>query len=241
MAARSARETSVAVPAGAIAPGALRRRPQLSEDVANHVRRRIMTGQVRPGEFIRLDETAAELGVSVTPVREALLTLRGEGMVESVPHRGYVVAPLSRADVVDIFWLQEQLAVQLAVRAAAVISDGVLDQLEFLTHSLRAAIRAGDAEQVARHEFEFHRLLNVTADSSKLAWFLNGALRYTPYELYARDPGWQELAVASHERLIAALRDTDLAAVEAETRIQFTDGAERLIAHLEQIGMWTTA
>lgn len=49
--------------------GNLRRRPQLSDDVAMHVRNLIMSGGVRPGDFIRLDETAAELGVSVTPVR----------------------------------------------------------------------------------------------------------------------------------------------------------------------------
>ncbi|WP_024796178.1 GntR family transcriptional regulator [Tomitella biformata] len=227
--------------AGTSGPGALARRPQLSEDVANHVRRRIMTGQVRPGEFIRLDETAAELGVSVTPVREALLTLRGEGMVESVPHRGYIVAALSRADVTDIFWLQEQIAVQLSLRAAAAIAPETIARLQFLNHSLRAAVRAGDEPEIVRFEFEFHRLINISADASKLAWFLNSALRYTPQELYSGDPGWQELAVTSHERLIEALKTGDLDAVEAETRIQFTDGAQRLIAHLEQIGMWAEA
>ena len=197
-----------------------------------------MTGQVRPGDFIRLDETAAALGVSVTPVREALLTLRGEGMVDSVPHRGYLVAALSRGDVTDIFWLQEQIAVQLKLRAAAVIGPDAIRRLEFLNHSLRAAIRARDEAEVVRFESEFHRLINVSADSSKLEWFLNNALRYTPQDLYAGDPGWQELAVTSHERLIAALKAEDLASVEEEVRIQFTDGAQRLIAHLEQIGMW---
>lgn len=52
------------------------RRPQLSEEVAGRLRAAIMTGDLRPGEYIRMDETAAQLGVSVTPVREALLTLR---------------------------------------------------------------------------------------------------------------------------------------------------------------------
>lgn len=66
----------------------LTQRPQLSEEVADHVRTRIMSGQVRPGDFVRLDETAASLGVSVTPVREALLTLRGEGLVDLVPGAG---------------------------------------------------------------------------------------------------------------------------------------------------------
>lgn len=219
-------------------PGALRRRPQLSEDVADHVRRRIMTGQLRPGDFIRLDETAADLGVSVTPVREALLTLRGEGMVESVPHRGYLVAVISPDDITDIFWLQEQIAVQLTLRAAARIGAEEIDRLEFLNHSLRAACRANDAAEIIRSEYEFHRLINLAADRSKLTWFLNHALRYTPADLYAGDSEWQELTVSSHERLIEALKAGDLPAVEAETRIQFTDGAERLIAHLERIGMW---
>ena len=70
------------------------RREQLSDEVAGHLRVRIMSGTLRPGTFIRLDETAAELGVSITPVREALRTLRGEGMVQLEPHRGHVVSPL---------------------------------------------------------------------------------------------------------------------------------------------------
>ncbi len=49
--------------------GAVRRRPQLSDEVAGHLRGSIMSGVLRPGDFIRLDETAVELGVSVTPVR----------------------------------------------------------------------------------------------------------------------------------------------------------------------------
>ena len=53
-----------------------RRRSQLSDEVAQHLREAIMTGTLRPGTFIRLDETAAQLGVSITPVREALLTAR---------------------------------------------------------------------------------------------------------------------------------------------------------------------
>ena len=84
----------------------LLRRAQLSDEVAGHLRASIMSGMLRPGTFIRLDETAAQLGVSVTPVREALLKLRGEGMVQLEPHRGHVVLPLTRQEIEDIFWLQ---------------------------------------------------------------------------------------------------------------------------------------
>ena len=95
------------------------RRTQLPDEVAADLRDRILTGQIRPGEFIRLDEVAAELGCSVTPVREALVTLRGEGLVKSSPHRGFIVDELKRSDIVDIFWMQSQLSARLAVHAAA--------------------------------------------------------------------------------------------------------------------------
>ena len=62
-------------------PARAERREQMSDEVAAHLRGAIMSGTLLPGTFIRLDETAAQLGVSITPVREALRTLRGEGMV----------------------------------------------------------------------------------------------------------------------------------------------------------------
>ena len=60
-------------------------RPQLAEDVANLVRQRIFDGTYRAGRYIRLDRLAAELGISVTPVREALLGLRAEGVLVDSP------------------------------------------------------------------------------------------------------------------------------------------------------------
>lgn len=78
-------------------------RPQLPDEVAAELRGNIMSGDLRPGTRVRLEEVAGRLGMSITPVREALLTLRGEDMVELVPRKGYVVAPLSRQDVLDLF------------------------------------------------------------------------------------------------------------------------------------------
>lgn len=214
------------------------RRPHLSEAVAGRLRASIMTGELRPGEFIRLDDTAADLGVSVTPVREALLTLRGEGMVEAVPHRGYVVAPLSRSDIADIFWLQARVATELASAAAAHITPEQIDTLDELNDALR---RAPDPTSISVAEFEFHRFFNHVADRPKLAWFLLHASRYLPHELFAADPLWHQPTVESHTRLIAALRKDDVDEVIAQTQVQFTDAAQRLIAHLEGVGMWKDA
>ncbi|RDI33961.1 GntR family transcriptional regulator [Rhodococcus sp. AG1013] len=217
---------------------ALRRRPQLSDDVAVHVRNLIMSGGVRPGDYIRLDETAAELGVSVTPVREALLTLRGEGLVELVPHRGYVVAPLSRDDVNDLFWLQGRIAEELAIRATTLVDDDALAELGAMNEQLRRAVELGDADRIEELEFGFHRILNRLAGARKLSWFLLNAARYTPVHFYSSDLDWGHEAVASHTRLLSALAARDTVAVATETRAHFEDGAKRLVRHLETVGIW---
>ncbi|MFW0791813.1 GntR family transcriptional regulator [Gordonia sp. CPCC 205333] len=214
------------------------RRPQLSDEVAADLRHAIMTAEFRPGEYIRMDEAAARLGVSVTPVREALLTLRGEGMVHLVPHRGYAVAELSRTDVGDLFWLQSQIAVKLALRIADVVTAGELDELTDLNDQLRQAISRGAHDRVIEAEYEFHRRHNLIANSGKLSWFLMGATRYTPTQLYASDAEWGQVAIDSHDRLIVAYRAGDREQIVAQTQRQFDDGATRLLAHLETTGIW---
>jgi DNA-binding GntR family transcriptional regulator len=215
------------------------RREQLSDEVAGRLRADIMTGTLRPGTFIRLDETAAALGVSITPVREALRTLRGEGMVQLEPHRGHVVVPLTRGDIEDIFWLQASIARELAATAAERITDTEIEELERLNDGLAGAVDQGDPEEVATAEFAFHRAFNRSTGRIKLAWFLLHVARYLPPHIYAGDKGWGVDAVASHRELISALRRHDVDTVVRLTSGQFTDGAARLIARLDEIGLWS--
>jgi DNA-binding GntR family transcriptional regulator len=215
-----------------------RRREQLSDTVAEQLRAEIMTGVLRPGTFVRLDETAARLGVSITPIREALRTLRGEGLVRLEPHRGHVVVPMTRGDVEDIFWLQATIAEELAGSTVQRITAAQLDELERLNAALAAAVEQRDPAEVAAAEFAFHRVFNHASGRIKLAWFLLHVARYLPSLVYTSDPGWGAEAVASHRDLIEALRRGDRDTVVRLTRAQFTDGAARLIARLEQTGLW---
>lgn len=214
------------------------RRAQLSDEVAGHLRAAIMTGALRPGTFVRLEETAAALGVSNTPVREALLKLRGEGMVQLEPHRGHVVLPLSRQDIDDIFWLQATIARELAVAAAERITETEIAELERINEGLATAVDADDVETIATLEFAFHRVFNQASGRVKLAWFLLNAARYMPSQIYAADPQWGVAAVDNHRQVIAALRRRDTAAVTELTVWQFTDGARRLTATLEKSGIF---
>lgn len=193
-----------------------------------------MSGNLRPGTFIRLDETAAELGVSVTPVREALVKLRGEGMVQLEPHRGHVVSPLTRQDLQDIFWLQATITGEVAAAAAGRIVETDIEELERINGALEAALGAGDADVIAGIEFAFHRVFNQASGRIKLAWFLLNTARYLPVLVYAADPQWGAAAVDNHRQLIAALRRRDAPAVVEHTVEQFTDAARRLTKMLDR-------
>jgi DNA-binding GntR family transcriptional regulator len=214
-------------------------REQLSDEVAGRLRADIMTGTLRPGTFIRLDETAAALGVSITPVREALRTLRGEGMVQLEPHRGHVVVPLTRGDIEDIFWLQATIAKELAATAAERITDVEIEELVRLNDRLLAAVGHGDPEGVVAAEFAFHRALNRVTGRIKLAWFLLHVARYLPGQIYASDAEWGPATVATHREVIDALRRRDVDSVVRLTSGEFTDAAQRLVARLDEIGLWT--
>ena len=215
------------------------RRTQLADEVADDLRARILTGQIRPGTFIRLDEVAAELDCSVTPVREALVTLRGEGLVRSSPHRGFIVGELTRSDIIDIFWIQSQLSARLAVHAAA--NPNLADHLADLTSivdEFEVAVDTADTQGVLDREYEFHRRVHIAADSWKLAWFLVAATKYTPYSLYIDDTEWGKQAVESHRRLIGHLARGDAEAITAEIHSRFIDARERLIGELDLRGFW---
>jgi DNA-binding GntR family transcriptional regulator len=213
--------------------------PQLSETVASLLRDRIMSGQLRPGERIRLEEIAQETGLSITPVREALLMLRAEDMVELQPRRGHVVAPLSRQDIIDVFGLQGDIAGELAARVAATVTEAQLDDLRQQHQRLSRAAQARQVTRIEQLEYEFHRSINRLAGARKLSWMLRAATRYTPTRFYAASPEWRAAMTTDHQALLAALAAHDPAAVRPVMARHFTDGAERLVKHLDGLGVWS--
>ncbi|KPM50711.1 GntR family transcriptional regulator [Frankia sp. R43] len=216
----------------------LTRAPQLADEVAAHLRDLIMSGEIWPGQYIRLDDVARELGVSVTPVREALVRLRSEDMVELEPRRGYVVTPLSQQDVRDLFNLQGHIAGELAARAATTIDPPHLTQLHDIQQALRNAVETENVDQIEQLEFEFHRVINRLAHARKLSWFLHTANRYTPARFYSTDQAWRADMLQRHDALLTALENKNTEEARAITVRHFTDGADRLINHLAKLGMW---
>ena len=212
-------------------------RPQLSEDVARFVRRRIFDGTYAAGEYVRLDQLAAELGISVTPVREALFELRAEGLLEQQPRRGFVVLPVTGRDLADVSDLQAHVGGELAARAAANITADQLRDLTTIQDQLEDAYSRDDGERAVRLNHEFHRAINIAADSPKLAQLMSQITRYAPESVFPTIAGWPDKSNTHHRRLLAALKQRDENLARTAMSEHLAAGAPPLIEHLSRLGV----
>jgi DNA-binding GntR family transcriptional regulator len=208
-------------------------RRQLSDEVASYVRELIMSGHLRSGEFIRQERIAEELELSATPVREGLLSLKGEGFVELKPRRGFVVAPLSASDVRDLFTAQALLAGELVSRAAARMTPDDLRELNKVHRELRKAATGGDGDAVERLNHDFHRRINLLADAPRLAWMLSISTKFAPRRFFATIPGWSKASAQDHAAILKAITDRDAEQARAAMMRHMENAGELLAANFE--------
>jgi DNA-binding GntR family transcriptional regulator len=229
-------------PSGSPAPGRIplrvpTDRRQLSERVAAYLREAIMVGELPAGEYVRTEHLAERLGVSATPVREALMILHSEGAVRWEPRRGFRVVPLVRRDVLDLFALQAHVAGELAARAATALAPAELDRLRALQDELEAAALAGELDRVGALNHEFHRTINRAARSVRLAAALNLFVHYVPRKYYAQVDGWTDATRHDHAPVLDALLARDAGAARAAMHAHITHIGALLTAHLERTGV----
>ncbi|BBY38398.1 GntR family transcriptional regulator [Mycobacterium mantenii] len=212
-------------------------RPQLSEDVARIIRRRIFDGTYAAGSYVRLDQLAAELGISVTPVREALFALCAEGLINQQPRRGFAVLPVTGRDVTDVANVQAHVGGELAARAALNITDEQLRELKEVQAQLETAYAGDEHEHTVRLNHEFHRAINVAADSPKLAQLMSQITRYAPESVFPAIEGWPEQSMQDHRRILSALKKRDDKLARAAMSEHLAAGAVPLIDHLVARGV----
>lgn len=212
-------------------------RPQLADDVAGYVRRRIFDGTYAAGTYVRLDQLAAELGISVTPVREALFELKAEGLLDQQPRRGFVVRPVTVRDITDVSDVQAYIGGLLAARAAANITEAQVAELTAIQNELEAAYAADDGERAVRLNHEFHKGINVAAESPKLAQLMSQITRYAPETVFPTVKGWPEQSNAHHRRVLDALARQDPDAARTAMSEHLSAGADPLIEHLSCRGV----
>ena len=222
-------------------PAPLDERHQLSEQVAAYVREAIMVGDLRAPEFIRTERLAAQLGVSATPVREALMILHSEGAVRWEPRRGFRVQPISPRDVEDLFEVQAFIAGELAARAARVLTVEDVAQLRATHHELEESLAAGETEKVERLNHEIHRTINRAGGTGRLTSLLNLTVQYVPRHYYGRVDGWADASAHDHEDVFVALEAGDADAARRGMAEHARHIGRLLVDHLHRMNAFSGA
>lgn len=186
----------------------------------------IRQGRLFPGDRLRETDLADRLGVSRTPVREAIRQLEADGLVVHAPRQGATVRRLDYAEVMELYEMRavlESTAARLAARAA---SDLEIDELEAINEALG---RAGDPNAAARLNRQFH---NVLLDAAKNR-FLKKSMQSLQKALLILGPTTlaeaerAEGALEEHRAVLAALKARDGAAAEAHMRAHI-EAAQRM-------------
>lgn len=217
-------------------PPRRRERPNLKQEVGVYLRDQILSGALRPGDKIDQDTTAAELGVSKLPVREALITLETEGLVENVARRGSFVSPLVPDDVLDHYAIYGLVAGLAAERAATRLSDEDLEYLERLAHKMETSDHPAEQEEL---NFQFHQLINKAGSSRRLLSVIRLLANNMPRQFFEFAADWPKRAHQDHRRIIAALRSRDAAAAARATTDHLREGGQYAVRVLREGGLWS--
>jgi len=202
----------------------------LASRLVDRLREAILTGELQPGTKINLDRTRARFEVSLSPLREALARLLADGLVEFEDNRGYWVAPVSLANLVEITQLRtefECLALRNAVAIAGLAWEGdVIRALHRLNRTVRDAARPESFEQWEAAHSDFHLTLIAGCGMPQLLSFCrvlhNLNDRYRRIFLQTR-PGDRNVG-AEHSEIAegAVARDVDFACGRLRDHIQRT-------------------
>ncbi|MBV8644356.1 MAG: GntR family transcriptional regulator [Candidatus Eremiobacteraeota bacterium] len=199
--------------------------------VAERIRRGIVEGALAPGSRINESQLSAEYGVSRTPLREALLTVEGLGLLEADPQRGFFVTPLSAREVRELYPIGRALD-ELAVRSAGFVPVAALDRLDALNAQFRAARDRPEEARLA--DRDFHRALVDRCPNRRLLAMLDavqaGMERYE--RVYMSDAGDVERSARRHDEVVAALRRDDLDTAVRILREVWDYSAQRLLLAL---------
>lgn len=212
---------------------------RLSEHVYTIILQAIADHRIRPGERMVLDELAAQLNVSRTPIRDALSRLTAEGLVQPRGRRGLYMTSLSAEELRNLFEMRRMCELFAVEKGAASASDEIVERMESAASEFTRL--AGSEDLSARVSYtlqdrELHRLLVSLAQNPALSELFERLSIHTHSLRAGLGPGAPTIPMANqieHAAILKALRERDTAAAVEATRTHLINAQARAVAALE--------
>ena len=203
-----------------------------AERVYDDLRAAIIGGEYAPGERLRAEALAARFGTSRTPVREALMLLEGDGLVEIEPRRGAVVRSFDPAALVDLYEVRALLEARAAGLAAARIAPADLALLEATCERVESLTgnSARTIDTLIATNEDFHRILIEAAGSPRLSAALRTVAGIPrPFKtVFWNDASARARSLAAHREIIAGLRAGSSDRAESAMRLHVLNARDFL-------------
>ena len=184
----------------------------LRDVVFENLREAILEGKLKPGQRLMEVQLAEQLGVSRTPVREAIRKLELEGLVVMLPRKGAYVANMSLKDVIDVLEVRASLEGLSASLAAERISDIDLKRLKKIAEEFKESTINADIETLLKKDVEFHECIFKAANNKKLTQVINSLWEqvYRFRVTYISDYDSSLSIVEEHKNILSAIEKGDL-------------------------------
>jgi DNA-binding GntR family transcriptional regulator len=208
----------------------------LRELVFENIRKAIVSGTFAPGERLMEIQMADELGVSRTPVREAIRKLEMEGFVVMIPRRGTYVANLSIKDINDVYEIRISLDVLAAGLAAERIEPEEIEELQKLLLEITEANEAGDMDKIVQLDTAFHDVLYKASRNDRLSNIINNlreqitGIRGTSM----RYPGRMADTIEEHRALVDSIAARDPERAQNAARVHLENAEHTLLKALSE-------
>lgn len=192
----------------------------LRDVVFNTLRQAILKGEMEPGERLMEITLANKLGVSRTPIREAIRKLELEGLVNMIPRRGAIVASISEKDMRDVLEVRitlEELAVKLAIKN---MNQEDLDMLKAAGKEFENAVISKDIVEIVEADVRFHDIIYNRTENARLIQIINN-LREQMYRYrleYVKDARTHSILISEHNDIIECFRRKDVEAAQSTIR-----------------------
>jgi len=208
----------------------------LREVVSEALREAIINQTLKPGERLMEIQLAEELGVSRTPIREAIRRLELEGFLVMVPRRGTYVADLSLKDINEVFEIRTALDVLAAGLAAERITEEELEQMERLLVQIGERIDKGDAEAIVDADGQFHDILYRASRNDRLVGIISNLReQFTRFRTISMAyPGRIKNTLEEHRRLVEAIGQRDPELAQQYAREHMENAEQTLLTDLNE-------
>ena len=215
-------------------------RTKLTDSAYEELKAAIVDIRLRPGDMLRESAVAKQLGISKTPVREALLRLEQEGLVDLVPYKGAMVTGYDLEDVREIFELRAMLEAECVRFAATENDETLVESLAGNVTATESAVADGDMDGIIRLFDEFDALLFSRLQNRRLMSLVANLQLHMKRigKLTTEIPGRVETSLDQHGRIVAALAKGDPGGAQQEMRDHIASVLADEIAHMtEQSGL----